>query len=40
MGRPIEEYSKAELIEIIGHLANKLRQQSERHAEEMEVLIG
>lgn len=40
MGKPIEEYSKVELIQIIEHLANSLRRQSERHVAEMEVLIG
>lgn len=39
-GKPIEEYSKAELIKIIEYLANSLRRQSERHIADMEVLIG
>lgn len=39
-GKPIEEYSKAELILIIESLAMNLRRQSERHVEDLEALIG
>lgn len=39
-GRPIEELSKKELIDIINHLTNNIRRQQERHIKQLEELIG
>lgn len=40
MGKPINSYSKEELIEIVYHLSNNIRRQQERHIEQLEELIG
>lgn len=39
-GKPLEEYSKKELIVIIEVLAKNLRVQAERHIKELEGLVG
>lgn len=39
-GKPIEEYSKKELILIIEALRDNIRRQSERHVKELEELVS
>jgi len=39
-GKPIEEYSKKELIVIIEALRNNIRRQAERHVKQLEELVG
>lgn len=39
-GKPIEEYSKAELVLIIEVLAKNLRDQSRQHMKDLENLLG
>lgn len=39
-GKPLEEYSKKELMLIIEALANNIRRQSERHIKEIEELVS
>lgn len=39
-GKPLEEYSKGELMVIIETLAKMQREQYERHAKDLDVLNG
>ena len=39
-GKPIEEYSKKELIVIIEALRNNIRLQTERHVKQLEELVA
>lgn len=39
-GKPLEEYSKKELMLIIEQMARIVRQQSARHVQELEELLS
>jgi hypothetical protein len=38
-GKPLEEYSKKELIEIVEHMCRVIERQSRRHVQELEDLF-
>lgn len=40
MGKPLEEYSKGELVVIIETLARMMQAATARHQKDMEVLVG
>jgi hypothetical protein len=39
-GKPLEDYSKKELIVIIEALRNNIRRQTERHVRQLEELVA